>query len=234
MIHMKKIYVQILSLLVWMILVTPNSVESFYLNKTISILQNRMPNITCWTDMSMVTVNTISFSFFGIPFMYPNMAYGDACIFIQQNGDLLNGSRFYTFLAASLVETNLYRQISRRCGSNFSPENTFIGYGRCNPFPYETWTTDLCICSTNYCNLNYSTCVANVQATSSRPANLPIFVPELNNIISCYTGSHGSTYVNVFNDSLMIESIEAPIDINAFRTYYTTHSVTLNSCILTS
>jgi hypothetical protein len=95
-----------------MILVTQNSVVGFYLNTTIGILQGRLPNISCWLDSDTLAYNTIGTSLFGLPFLYPMSSYGDACIFIKQNGSLLNGSQFNSFLAASLLETNLYRQMT--------------------------------------------------------------------------------------------------------------------------
>ena len=81
--------------------------------------------------------------------------------------------------------SNMYRNFAiHQC--NFSTGRD-IGYGNCTPYYYRTAASiQLCICSTNYCSDNYTSCQASVnQALSSPPPLLLILQPPLSNTITC-------------------------------------------------
>ena len=81
--------------------------------------------------------------------------------------------------------SNTYRNFAiHQC--NFST-GIDIGYGNCIPYYYQTAASiQLCICSTNYCSNNYTSCQASVnQALSSPPPLLPVLQPPLSSTTTC-------------------------------------------------
>ncbi len=123
----------------------------------------------------------------------------DFCFVVSINSSLANGTELIStvaggYLGLSILENYVLQQCS---SANFSPSVTPIGYGICNPFSYQTFTSTLCICSTNNCNIDYATCVASVQANQSPPPpNPPVLLPSVNNAISCDLNMQGTTYIN--------------------------------------
>jgi hypothetical protein len=126
----------------------------------------------------------------------------DFCFILVISNSLPDGISLPSTASAGYFGLNIFEEyIRRQCSSaNFSTSVTPIGYGACDPLPYQTFTTTLCVCSTNNCNIDYATCVASVQANQSpAPANLQTMIPSVNNAISCTTSLQGSTYVNYAN-----------------------------------
>lgn len=94
--------------------------------------------------------------------------------------------------------SNIYRNVAtHQCSFSTAMD---IGYGNCTPYYYQAAASiQLCICSTNYCSDNYTSCQASVnQALSSPPPLLPVLKP-LSNTITCqdyyanYSASHNFT-----------------------------------------
>jgi hypothetical protein len=117
----------------------------------------------------------------------------------ENDGDSTGASYCFIAIVTSLVNNlnqiityrdaiylwNMYRHIAiNQC--NFSTIMD-IGYGSCTPYYYETATSiQLCICSTNNCSVNYTSCQASVNQTlSSPPPLLPVLQPTLSNTITC-------------------------------------------------
>lgn len=123
----------------------------------------------------------------------------DFCVVAVINSTLPNGTSLTSTVSGGYFGINVFEQyVKTQCTSaNFSPLVTPIGYGTCNPIPYLMFTSTLCICSTNNCNINYTTCVASVQANQSPPPpNLPVLIPSVYNATSCQTSFQGGTYYN--------------------------------------
>ncbi|CAF2784883.1 unnamed protein product [Rotaria sp. Silwood2] len=128
-------------------------------NKTL----NRL-NLTCRYDDSLLT----------------NSEY---CVYQSFS----NGSSLKTLYDFMRV-TNTYKITTERC-TGFS--NTVdIGFGLCLPLQFELFDISiLCICATNMCNMNFTSCqssVTNQLQINSAPSVLSSMVPELNTQISCY------------------------------------------------
>lgn len=121
----------------------------------------------------------------------------DFCFIEVINSTSPNGTSSISTVAGGYFGINVLEQyVKTQCTSaNFSPLVTPIGYGTCNPIPYLMFTSTLCICSTNNCNINYTTCMTSVQANQSPPPpNLPILIPTVQSAISCQTNIQGGTY----------------------------------------
>ncbi len=121
------------------------------------------------------------------------------CFIDVINSSLPNGTSLISTVAGGYFGLNVLEEyVRRQCSSaNFSPSMTPIGYGTCNPFPSQMFTSTLCICSTNNCNVDYATCVASVQANQSPPPTNPqILIPSVHSAISCQTNIQGATYTN--------------------------------------
>lgn len=97
------------------------------------------------------------------------------------NGSLSISMYDYTPIAS------VYRSMSQRC-TGFS-STTDIGYGTCSPLPFELFNQSiLCVCATNMCNVNLTTCQASVDnhfRTNTAPAVLQSIIPQLTKPISC-------------------------------------------------
>ncbi len=124
----------------------------------------------------------------------------DFCFIEVIATSLPNGTALISTVAGGYLGINILENyVVQQCSSaNFSPSVTPIGYGTCNPFPYQTFTSTLCICSTDNCNTDYTTCVASVQANQSPPPSFTpsILIPSINTAISCQTSIQGTTYTN--------------------------------------
>lgn len=110
--------------------------------------------------------------------------------------------------------TNTYKSQSQRC-QGFS-DTTDIGYGICSPLSFELFDISiLCICATNMCNNNFTTCrssVTNQIESNSSPSVLPSIISDLSTSISCvdtiyssdsslnissYCGGYTSPYIDI-------------------------------------
>jgi len=154
------------------------------------------------------------------------------CVYYNITLTLRNGTVVNTGWSSYLSEDFTYTQyIRERCSSGtFQPSITPIGYATCTRLPYETSTSQICICSTPYCNVNYASCVASVQASlASPPPILPQFVPELTNIISCQSGYQGATFADYYHGTGWIYNEYIPINMAAARADISARSVV---CIL--
>jgi hypothetical protein len=84
--------------------------------------------------------------------------------------------------------TNTYKSISNRC-QGFS-DKTDIGYGICSPLSFELFDLSiLCICATNMCNTNFTTCRSSVDyqvGSNLSPSLLPSIIADLSTPISCF------------------------------------------------
>ncbi|CAF3725638.1 unnamed protein product [Adineta steineri] len=133
-----------------------------------------------------------------------------------------NGSSS-TVLYDYMEITNIYRSISKRC-TGFS-DTTDIGFGFCSPLEYELFDISiLCICATNMCNMNLTTCkssVTNQLQTNSAPSVLDSMIPEIITPISCFDETYD------FNASSFCYYLASPyIDIEKCNEY------TMNNTVL--
>lgn len=115
---------------------------------------------------------------------------------------------------------NIYRTMSRRC-QGFS-DKTDIGYGICSPLPFELFDISiLCICATNMCNVNLTTCqtsVSNQLNSNSVPSVLPSIMPELVTPVACVDQTTPIT--DTLNGSFYCTVLAAPyIDIEKCNQY---------------
>lgn len=100
--------------------------------------------------------------------------------------------------------TNSYRLVTKRC-TGFT-DSSDIGYGVCTQLPFEYFDIDLlCICATDFCNENFTTCKQSVDLNPNLPA-LPSPVPLLtteSSKISCQDSPLGllNTTYYCFRDS---------------------------------
>lgn len=82
--------------------------------------------------------------------------------------------------------TNTYRLVTERCAGFNSGVD--VGYGPCSPLPFEYFDIDLlCICATDRCNENFTTCKQSVDSNPRLPA-LPTPIPTLttsSSLITC-------------------------------------------------
>ena len=150
------------------------------------------------------------------------------CVYFNATLTLRDGTVVNTDWASNLPEQFTYAQyIRERCSSGtFQPSITPIGYATCTRLPYETSTSQICICSTPYCNVNYASCVASVQASlASPPPILPPFIPELTNIISCQSGYQGATFADYYHGTGWIYNAYIPFNMTAARADMSARSV---------
>ena len=155
-------------------------------------------------------------------YSYPNYRY---CM-LTVDADFINGTHFTWWEYMGWSYINPARQwLSKRNCSGFSA-NTPIGYGYCSPWPYQTGvnlTSYVCICNTNGCNVNTSTCETSVDAIRQQgaaPAQPSAIAPPLNSSLSCADGSLPTTfsYCNGYNYSL-------DFNASACRDYYASQTV---------
>ena len=208
-----------------------NTTYGFFANYNISSMSTR--NLTCaaWTDYYALPpwVRNVT----GIIFNQTVTLNYNLCFVEYIEIHLRNGTVINTTMANPMSYVNLLQQyVERRCTSvQFSPSVTPIGYGTCNRLSFEPQTIKLCICSTNNCNVNYATCVASVQASAlSPPPNLPLIVPNLTNVISCYQGYQGATYAAYYNVADWLLTEYSPLNITEARSYAASHAVACSLC----
>lgn len=100
-----------------------------------------------------------------------------------------------------LYLTNTYRLVTKRC-TGFT-DSKDIGYGLCSQLDFEYFDIDLlCICATDFCNQNFTTCKQSVDANPNVP-RLSSPITPLTNKIQCNDtplGPLNSTYY-CFRDS---------------------------------
>ena len=160
--------------------------------------------------------------------------YCSYCIYEKINTILTNGTivnRTVKYPMHMYHAMGYKRFITERCSSgNFQPSVTLIGYGLCTRLPYEASTSTLCICSTDNCNYNYTTCVASVQASQSSPPPIPAsYIPELTNIVSCQNGYQGATYMENYFGNGSTHKEYTPWNMTVARAYRSTVAV---ACVL--
>ena len=111
----------------------------------------------------------------------------ELCIIeFYNNGSTVEGSSLFQHECAH--QSNSFRRISQRC-NGFS-NITDIGYGICSPLSYETFDIHiLCICATDFCNINLTNCRQSVtqqlESSTGPPALLPTVYYDLTKTISC-------------------------------------------------
>ncbi len=122
--------------------------------------------------------------------------------------------------------TNIYKTISQRC-QGFS-DKTDIGYGICSPLSFELFDISIfCICATNMCNMNLTTCrtsVSNQLESNSAPSVLSSIIPELVTPITCVDTTYQIT--DSLNASFYCAVLASPyIDIEKCNEYVANNTV---------
>ena len=213
-------------------LVGSKTIDAFYTQTNFSVLGTG--SISCNLLMDFYALLPFQSNITGLNSIL-NMTQvpnNDFCLIEQINVTLRNGTTVSTVVASVMNNYNQLKEyVSSRCSSGqFWPSVTPIGYGTCTRLPFETHTVQLCICSTNNCNADYSTCVASVQATQSvPPPNLPTYIPDLTNLITCYQGYQGPTYSDMYYGTGWIFNSYTPLNMSELRAYRSSHAV---ACLL--
>ncbi|CAF1357939.1 unnamed protein product [Rotaria sordida] len=135
--------------------------------------------------------------------------YNLTCISNFNDGDLFTNCEYcvYEFFSNGtdstiyydcIYLTNSYRRVTQRC-TGFS-DRSDIGYGLCSKLPFEYFDIDLlCICATDLCNENFTTCRQSVDANPNLPSlssSIPLLIKESSSITCQDTpvGILNSTY----------------------------------------
>lgn len=167
-----------MALLLLLLLISINQSRSFFNNPPLRLdsITNRR-NLTCASDFSAADPFTNC----------------DYCVIEFFN----NGTDSVTYRDCIYI-ANSYRLLTQRC-SGFT-NSSDIGYGLCSKLPFEYHDIDLlCICPTDLCNSNFTTCKQSVDANRNLPM-IPSPVPVLSSqtsAIQCQDtpiGSLNSTY----------------------------------------
>ncbi len=111
-----------------------------------------------------------------------------------------------------------------RC-SGFS-NTTDVGYGPCTNLPYETFQNGtLCVCATDNCNINITTCMTSVSSYSPTTM-IPLF-PTFSNPISCFDDGNNITtgYTPYFICYRNLGIFLGAVNISLCSAYYVTHTV---------
>lgn len=119
--------------------------------------------------------------------------------------------------------TNTYRLVTQRC-SGFT-RDVDIGYGPCSPLPFEYFDIDLiCICATDRCNENFTTCKRSVDSNpklSAMPTPIPTWTASSSSI-TCQ-----DTPLGVLNSTYYCAQDSIPfINLTQCEEYVRTHTVT--------
>ena len=137
-----------------------------------------------------------------------------------------NGS-FSNINKDCITVTNSYKDISGQC-DGFSDQRD-IGYGVCPSTSFDMSDVSiLCICGTNMCNTDLTTCRSSVDyqiETKTVPAVLPSIIPPLSKSISCVDTFY-SAENNTFNISDYCASYPSPfINITLCNQYVLQNTV---------
>lgn len=147
-------------------IISINLTESFFPNSPLNLntLKPRL-NLTCSSEYSESSELT-------------NCEY---CVY-----EFFNNGTDSIISQDCIYLTNSYRLVTKRC-QGFT-DSIDIGYGTCSQLPFEYFDIDLlCICATNYCNENFTTCKQSVDSNPNLPAlpqPIPLLTTESSNI-SC-------------------------------------------------
>jgi hypothetical protein len=142
----------------FLLLIIINLCHSFFNNPPFQLnkLSNRY-NLTCASDFDDTDVSTDC----------------EYCVY-----EFFNNGTDSVIYHDCIYITNTYRLVTQRC-TGFTNASD-IGYGVCTQLPFEYFDINLlCICATNLCNENFTTCK---QSVDSNP-NLPVLsspIPILN------------------------------------------------------
>ena len=110
------------------------------------------------------------------------------CAF-QEDRWVINASNYVHRTYTAMPITNTLRQMSRTRCQGFT-NTSDVGYGTCTPRPYEQYTSIvLCICATDFCNRNLSTCLASIASGPLPPINGPQVIPTLTMPVRCFDNS---------------------------------------------
>ena len=215
-----------------LLLIGSNKIEAFFTNHTFSYEGTR--NISCGLQIDYYSLLPFQRNVTGSNGILnmTQVASNDFCFIEQINITTPNATVLSTISAGVINGYDNFKQyVSGRCSSGqFWPSVTPIGYGACTQLSYETQAVQLCICSTDNCNLDYSTCVASVQATQSvPPPNLPTYFPDLTNVITCDQSYQGLTYSDMYHGTGWIYNEYTPFNMSQVRAYQSTYAV---ACLL--
>ncbi len=195
---------------------------SFFIAPVSTLLNYNVSTITCWGQIDTLYNGTMTSQSDG------DNSYTDYCI-IAISTSLVNNLPQTITYRTFISGWSMFRNMAiHQC--NFSTTMD-IGYGNCTPYYYQTATSiQLCICSTNNCTVNYSTCQASVnQALSSPPPLLPVLLPSLTNTITCQDlGVNMSAANNItppmYSDCSSLNFL-VPTDISKCYIYTPNHTV---------
>jgi hypothetical protein len=187
---------------IFLLLIIYNLCESFFKNSPLQIntIKNRL-NLTCSTD-------------FGDTNPFTNCEY---CVY-----EFFNNGTDSIISHDCIYLTNSYRLVTQRC-SGFT-QSSDIGYGLCSQLSFEYFDIDLlCICATDFCNENFTTCKQSVDSNPNLPVlptPIPLFTAE-SSAISCQ-----DTPLGLFNSTYYCVRDSTPyINITQCEEYVRNHTV---------
>ena len=190
-------------LALWIFAFLIPSAESFFKNSPLQLssIPSRL-NLTCRSD-------------FGDTDAYTNCEY---CVY-----EFFSNGTDTSIYHDCIYLTNTYRLVTQRC-TGFKNDSD-IGYGLCAPLSFEYFDIDLlCICATNMCSENFTTCKQSVDGNPPLSA-LPTPMPTLttrDSAITCQDtpiGAMQSTYYCVRDSTPYI-------NITQCEEYVRNHTVT--------
>jgi hypothetical protein len=189
-------------LLLFTLLIRINLSQSFFKNSPFQLntITDRL-NLTCASD-------------FGSTDLFTNCEY---CVY-----ELITNGTDSTISHDCIYITNSYRLLTQRC-SGFS-DTSDTGYGLCSQLPFEYYDINLlCICATDFCNENFTTCKQSVDSNPKLPI-LPSPIPLLtakSSVITCQ-----DTPLGVLNSTYYCVRDTTPyIDMNQCEEYVRNHTV---------
>ncbi|CAF3422388.1 unnamed protein product [Rotaria sp. Silwood1] len=151
-------------ILLLILLIFINQCQGFFKNSLLQLntISNRH-NLTCISDFSNGD-------------LFTDCEY---CVY-----EFFNNGTDSTIYYDCIYLTNSYRLVTQRC-TGFT-NNSDIGYGLCSKLPFEYFDIDLlCICATNLCNENFTTCKQSVDENpklSSLSSPIPLLTKESSSI----------------------------------------------------
>ena len=108
------------------------------------------------------------------------------CAIQQHRNSYNNGSTLLRRVYTPIKMTNILRHMALNRCQGFS-NGSDLGYGECTPQSYELYnSTSLCICATNLCNRDLTTCQQSVISSMTSPTIVPQVIPSLTNPVRCY------------------------------------------------
>ena len=215
-----------LRVLLFLLAVGHQTVTGFFVNTTLPDPSPR--NVSCRLFEDLITLAPVQQAAYGFNLTYNFSLVGNEFCSVQYLSIMQpNGTVINTTISSLSWGINYNQRFQRRrCSSGTFTSSTPVGYSACTRLPHERFTTTMCICSANFCNENYATCVASVQSSQSpRPPNIGFDVPELTNLISCSQGYQGATYQDIYQATGFGFNALTPLNLSQARAYAGTNAV---------